>query len=142
MSDTTTEKHYKNEHLIAALCHLCPYVGWLPPILLLRPLLGFSILPPVLLWAYFRKKSDLMDECGKQVINYHITANFWIMVLGLILVTVTSFEDPMARMALSFVFGSGIMLIFFLYIVLGLFGALMSAKQKPFRYPFIFQMVK
>ena len=111
----------------AALCHLCGLVGYM------ANGLG-SIIAPAIVWYLEKEESPLIDEPGKEAINFNISITIYAILL------------------LAFAFGTlgiglivvipllGVLAVF--HVVCTLMGALNANQGLPFRYPLTIRLLK
>ena len=67
----------KEERLWAVLCHLVAF-GFVPPV---------NVIPPLVIWLFQRERSALVDDQGRESVNFQLTMTIGELV-GLLLVPV------------------------------------------------------
>ncbi len=66
---------HNNINTNAFLIHITAFAGYLFP-------LG-SIITPLILWQTLKDRSSLLDEHGKEAVNFNISYSLYIFILGL-----------------------------------------------------------
>ncbi len=116
MEHETTQK----ERNIAVIMHLSPLMG------VLIPLLGFII--PIGLWYFKKEESEFINERGKEIFNFMITALI----------------ETAVSMGLTFILiGYLFLYLIGLYVVIfSIIAALRTSEGEEYRYPFIIRLIK
>ncbi len=106
---------------MAMLCHLLSFVG------LLGVPLG-NILGPLVLWLIKKDEDPLVDETGKEVLNFQISASIYGIVCIL----------------LAFIFIGFLLLPILLIVVIvyTIIGATKANEGELYRYPFTIRFIK
>lgn len=110
------------DNTMAMLCHLISFVGFLG-----IPL--GNILGPLVIWLIKKDQDALVDETGKEVINFQISVLIYGLVCGL----------------LVFAFGIGIILMLILLVAVIIFtiiGAMKANEGQLYRYPYTIRLIK
>jgi uncharacterized Tic20 family protein len=132
----------------AMMCHLSTLLGFVMP--------GFSIIAPLLIWGLKRDEDLLIQENGRNVINFILS--FWVYSFGLFAVFLLFFAlliFPFAMLIPSFspfpTFGFffyggcgviyGILYIIF-HLVLPIYGGLKAFNGEIYRYPLTISFLK
>lgn len=111
----------KEERLWAMGCHLAALAGYF------IPMVG-NVLGPLVVWMIAREKSPLINEQGKEAINFQITISIAAFIAFLLIfVAIGIFLMPI------------IALIDLIFIVI---AAATVYQGKPYRYPFSLRLLK
>ncbi len=87
-----------------------------------------SWLVPLVVWLLFRERSPMIDDHGKETLNWQITL-FIGYVIGYALMFVL----------IGFVI---VPLIFLIALIFGILGAIAAYNRRPFRYPFNIRFIR
>lgn len=144
----------KQSHFWAMMCHLSTFMGFLIP--------GFSLIAPLIIWAWKREGDPLVYENGRHVINFVLT--FWIYAFSILVVLVAfvllfwfpgltllervlpHFVANLTVPALSILYillgGAYGCLYFVFHFVLPIYGALKALNGEVYRYPLTLTLLK
>lgn len=90
--------------------------------------LVLSWLVPVVLWLVFRERSRMLDDHGKEAVNWQITFFiFYVISVVLMLVLVGFVLLP---------------LLYIVNVIFSILAALAAYRRQPFRYPFAIRLLK
>ncbi|NNC96272.1 MAG: DUF4870 domain-containing protein [Chitinophagales bacterium] len=104
----------------AMLMHFSQFAGYI------FPLAGFFV--PVFMWASFKNESSLIDQHGKNIINWIISIVIYYVIAGILVVLV------IGLLALAI-----LPVISFIFIVI---AAVRAADGEVYRYPFTIDFLK
>jgi uncharacterized protein len=110
----------------AMLCHLSALAGIIIPF--------GNILGPLVVWLVKRDQMPIVNEYGKESLNFQISATIYMVALGIV------------GMILSFI-GIGLLLfplvgiIALADLVLVIIASMQANKGIPYKYPFVFKII-
>lgn len=88
----------------------------------------FSWLAPLIIWLVFRERSPMINDHGKDALNWQIT-----LFIGYVIAFVTMF----------IIIGFIIMpLLYIAALIFGILGAIAAYNRRQFRYPFTIKFIK
>ncbi|ADE54828.1 conserved hypothetical protein [Coraliomargarita akajimensis DSM 45221] len=111
----------QGDRTAAALCHLLSFTQFLGV-----PLGG--ILGPLILWLVKRNDDALIDECGKEAVNFQISMFIYLMVSVVLIFLVV-----------------GILLlpvVLILNVVYTIIAAIRASEGESYRYPFTIRFIQ
>ena len=104
----------------AMLCHFAAFLGLVFPF--------GSLLGPLILWQFKKDMDPLIDDQGKEALNFQISVAIASAICLLLMVVVVGF----------FLFG----LVAIGALVLTIIGGVKAGEGQPYRYPFTWRLVK
>ena len=126
----------------AMLCHLSTLLGFILPF--------FSLIAPLIIWGVKRDQDSLVNENGRNVINFVLS--FWLY--SLVLFFVALFMIPFLIIPfLNFLFALGLffwgacgvlygIVYFFLQLILPIYGGIKAFNGEVYRYPLTISFLK
>lgn len=87
-----------------------------------------SWLVPLVVWLIFRERSPMIDDHGKEALNWQIT-----LFIGYVIGYATMI------ILIGFII---VPLIFVIALIFGILGAVAAYNRRPFRYPFNIRFIK
>ncbi len=122
------EKEYENrERNWAMLCHLSALV------VLLGIPLG-NILGPFVVWLFKKNSFPVVDEMGKESMNFQIAMSLYAIVA---LILAFGFTPVL----IGFLFYPVAAVIVAADIILTIVATIKASNNEPYRYPFIFRLI-
>jgi uncharacterized Tic20 family protein len=110
----------QEEKNFAVIMHLSPLLG------ILFPLIGFIV--PVVIWYFKKDRSPYIDDRGKEVFNFMISAFLAVLIFTLLFFVML---------------GIFLMYAFTLYTaVVSVVAAFKTSRGDDYRYPFIIRLIK
>jgi uncharacterized Tic20 family protein len=113
----------KDEQNMAVLCYILGIVTW--------------IIGPLIIWLMKKDSSKFIDDQGKEVINFEITAA--LASVALIIVAIILHFIPYLGAILVILLRLG---LFAAVVVLNIMGAMSVSKGTAYRYPFSLRLIK
>ncbi len=122
------KKGNDRESIPATLCHLAAFTGLAFPLA--------NIVAPLLIWLFWRKKSEFVDYHGKESVNFQISLTIWFTLL-VVLSFALAFHDAV-------IFAGGFLgLLGLLFCCARIITAAASAKRGEYStYPAIIRILK
>ena len=119
--DVKVEKAMSSEERnMAMLCHLSSFLGFIVPF--------GNILGPVLVWGLAREKYPLVDDQGKESMNFQISIAIYSLISGLLIFVLI---------------GIFLLIVVVLFCLINVIRAAISAnKGEKFRYPLCVRLIK
>jgi uncharacterized Tic20 family protein len=109
------------DHTVAMLCHLLSFIG----------LIGVpfgNILGPLVIWLMKKDQDAFVDEVGKEVLNFQISASIYALICGvLVFVAIGLFLLP---------------ILIILVVVFTIIGAMKANQGILYRYPLTIRFLK
>lgn len=117
-----TEIDQKQERTWAMICHLSPLLNFI----IIIP--GVNIFAPLAIWIWKKDEIPVVDREAKEVMNFQISLAAYLVVCGLLwIVFIGMILFPIISLG-------GLILI--------IMGAVKTYNGEPFKYPFIFRLIK
>lgn len=139
MSTPPQQELSKEERNWAMLCHLSVFVAlfWLH--------IG-AILGPLVVWLSKRAEFELVDDQGKESLNFQISILLYTIIIGVLTVAALVAAGIMVRpflviapMVLAFVLVGGILLFDFICVII---AAVAASNGVRYRYPLRIRFIK
>jgi uncharacterized Tic20 family protein len=135
----------QSERSWAAICHLAAFAGLVIPF--------GNILGPLLIWLFKREESDLVDDQGKEALNFQISISIYLLAIsvltilfGFIFLITVAGGTPETGLPLGF---GMLLLIVLLAAVIVLFafvavivGAVRAGEGRYYRYPLSIKFIR
>jgi uncharacterized Tic20 family protein len=104
----------------ALICHLSGLGGYLIPF--------GNIIIPIIIWSMKKQEMPMVDEHGKEVINFQISITIWILLSGLLIILLVGI--PM------------LIVLVLLQVILVIVGALKADNGELYKYPLTVRFIK
>ena len=104
----------------ALICHLSGLSGYLIPF--------GNIIIPIVIWSMKKEEMPMVDEHGKEVINFQLSITIWIIISGLLIILLVGI--PM------------LIVLVILQVVLVIIGALKADNGQLYKYPMTIRFIK
>lgn len=104
----------------ALICHLSGLSGYLIPF--------GNIIIPIIIWSMKKQDMPMVDEHGKEVINFQISITIWILLSGLLIILLVGI--PM------------LIVLVLLQVILVIVGALKADNGELYKYPLTVRFIK
>ncbi len=104
----------------ALICHLSALCGYIIPF--------GNIIAPIVIWSMKKDEMPMVDEHGKEVINFQISITIWIIVSGIFIVLLIGIPVLIALIMLQLVFV--------------IIGAIKADSGILYRYPLTIRFIK
>jgi uncharacterized protein len=109
-----------NPKTIAMLCHVLGFAGYLVPF--------GNIIGPLVLWLIKRTESPMIDEHGKEALNFQISITIYTLACFPLMFVLIGFPLMLAVMVLD--------------VVCIVLAAIKANNGEPYRYPLTIRLVK
>lgn len=135
----------QSERSWAAICHLAAFAGLVIPF--------GNILGPLVIWLLKREESDLVDDQGKEALNFQISISIYLLAISALtilfgFISLIAVAGGAPETSLPFPFGV-LMLIVLLTAVIVLFvfvavivGAVRAGEGRYYRYPLSIRFIR
>ena len=128
----------QNDHNNAFLLHLSAFFGYIFPF--------GAIVEPLVIWELNKRKSEFMDQNGKEAINFNLSYLLYTMILGLSIVPFVlriALEDFQHLDLFGIVsVGSLIGILAIVKFVLIIVAALKANRGEVYKYPLTIKFIK
>ncbi|WKK66962.1 DUF4870 domain-containing protein [Lutimonas zeaxanthinifaciens] len=128
----------QNDHNNAFLLHLSAFFGYIFPF--------GAIVGPLVIWELNKRKSEFMDQNGKEAINFNLSYLLYTMILGLSIVPFVlriALEDFQHLDLFGIVsVGSLIGILAIVKFVLIIVAALKANRGEVYKYPLTIKFIK
>lgn len=104
----------------ALICHLSALCGYFFP-------LG-NLIAPIIIWSMKKEEMPMVDEHGKEVINFQISITIWMFIAGIFIFLLIGIPFLIALAVLQIVFV--------------IIGALKADRGELYRYPLTIRFIK
>jgi len=104
----------------ALICHLSALCGYIVPF--------GNIIAPIVIWSMKKDEMPMVDEHGKEVINFQISITIWIIVSGIFIILLIGIPVLIALIMLQLVFV--------------IIGAIKADSGILYRYPLTIRFIK
>lgn len=128
-----------SEHTNGMLCHL----------LALSALLGVpmgNILGPLIMWLIKKDEDPFVDQCGKEALNFQITATLAGLALGILGIATTIFAMIPLVGLVSFLFfpviAIAMIALIVAVIVFTVIASMKASEGKRYVYPYSLRLIK
>lgn len=111
----------KSDRMWAMLCHLSALLGYFFPVV-------GNILGPLLVWMAKRDQAELIDQQGKEALNFQITVSIAVIIAFMLILVVIGY------LLLPLIAAANVILV--------IIAAVSAYKGEAFRYPFCLRFVK
>lgn len=118
-----TTRQEKQDRNFAMLCHLAGLAGYIIPF--------GNIFAPLLVWLLKRDESALVDEHGKESLNFQISITIYILAGVFLSLTIIGILPGLALICLALV----------AQIVLVIIAAVKVSNGEEFKYPFTMRFI-
>ena len=134
---------HNNQNTNAFLIHISGFAGFLFP-------LG-GIITPLIAWQTLKDRSKLLDEQGKEAVNFNISYSLYIWILGMSIFPFALSSIINSHHNYSFEFGNlfGVFslatfagLISLIKIILIIIAALKAKEGENYKYPLTIKFIK
>lgn len=88
------------------------------------PILGLGLLGPLVVLLVKGKESPFIDDQAKEALNFHITFLLAAIVVGIVTL------------------GLGLLLLYPVFVILGIMAAIKANEGVKYRYPFAIRLIK
>lgn len=90
--------------------------------------LALSWLVPVVLWLVFRERSRMLDDHGKEAVNWQITFFIFYIISAILLLVLIGFIL--------------LPLLYVVNVIFSILAAVAAYQRRPYRYPFAIRLIK
>ena len=104
----------------ALICHLSGLSGYFIPF--------GNVIVPIIIWSMKKDEMPMVDEHGKEVINFQLSITMWIIMSGILIVLLIGI--PM------------LIVLGLLQFILVIIGALKADSGQLYKYPLTIQFIK
>lgn len=104
----------------AVICHLSALSGYIIPF--------GNLIVPIIIWSMKKQEMPMVDEHGKEVINFQISFMIWMFLSGILIV-----------LLVGIVF---LIILVVLQVVLVIIGAIKADSGQLYKYPLTIQFIK
>jgi len=104
----------------ALICHLSGLSGYLIPF--------GNVIIPIIIWSMKKEEMPMVDEHGKEVINFQLSITIWIMLSALLIILLIGIAMLVALALLQ--------------VVLVIIGALKADNGQLYKYPLTIRFIK
>jgi uncharacterized Tic20 family protein len=80
----------------ALICHLSALCGYIVPF--------GNIIAPIVIWSMKKEEMPMVDEHGKEVINFQISITIWFIIAGIFVILLIGIPVLIALAVLQLVF--------------------------------------
>ena len=129
--DATSEKPSVDDRQMAMLCHLLGFAGLLVPI--------GNFIGPLIVWLLKRHQNPLVDDQGKESLNFQITFT----LIGAVLISALVFSiitEPEAILRWGTILFLNT-LFFFFYVILMIIASVKANNGEHYRYPLTLRFI-
>ena len=104
----------------ALICHLSALSGYVIPF--------GNLIVPIIIWSMKKDEMPMVDEHGKEVINFQISMMIWMIISGILILIVIGI--PL------------LIMLAILQVVFIIIGAIKADSGKLYKYPMTIQFIK
>jgi len=126
--DVIPEEHRTN----AVLLHLSPLAAFF------LPMLG-NVIGALVAWLLLRDRHRVLDEQGRQVVNFQISISLYFLAAAIILIPVTFLTFGIGLVLLGPILLGGLYLLQFVTMILAVVATL---EGRPYRYPLSVEFIR
>ncbi|MBN1155177.1 DUF4870 domain-containing protein [candidate division KSB1 bacterium] len=120
MEEQNQLKQQKDAQLWATLCHLSGFAGFVFPF--------GNIIAPLVLWLLKRDEYELVDDQGKEALNFQISVTIYLFISALLILIVIGFVL--------------LVVVAILAIVVTIMAAVKTSEGNRYQYPFTIRLIK
>ncbi len=122
-------KNDQEEKTFGMLCHLSSFSGFLIPF--------GSILGPLILWLIKKNEYELVDQCGKESLNFQISIHIYSFIIAILL-----FIAILSELEILVIFIIPVMFIIFLVdFICVIKASVLANKGELYRYPITIRFI-
>jgi len=126
MSSDLQQHTDENSRNVAVGCHLLAFLGLVFPF--------GNIIGPLLLWIFKRYQDQLINEHGREAVNFQISFSLWMVIAGAV-AAITAWT-----LILPVLIGIGMLVLFIVWIVSVITAASRASRGEDYRYPLTWRL--